>query len=139
MAKIFETTFRVRYAETDASGVVYHANYVIWFEHGRGDLFWQQGRDYHRDVEARGFNWPVVELSARYVAPSRYGNLVTVRTWLKEMRSREFTLAYEVINAETKQLLCTGWTKHLNVDAEWRVCPIPMDIRAIMKGKELET
>jgi len=132
MGKIIETTFRVRYAETDASGVVYHANYIIWFEHGRGDWFWQQGRDYHRDVEARGLNWPVVELGARYLAPARYGDLVMVKTWLKEIRSREFTLAYEIINAETQQLLCTGWTKHLNVNAEWRVVAIPADLRALM-------
>lgn len=132
MGKIIETTFRVRYAETDASGVVYHANYLVWFEHGRGEWFWQQGRDYHRDIEARGFIWPVTELSARYVAPARYGDLVTVKTWLKEIKSREFTLAYEVFNAETKQLLCTGWTKHLNVNTQWRVVPIPEDIRKLM-------
>lgn len=134
MGKIIETTFRVRYAETDASGVVYHANYIVWFEHGRGDWFWQQGRDYHRDVEARGLNWPVVELGARYLAPARYGDLVTVKTWLKEIRSREFTLEYEVINAETKQTLCTGWTKHLNVNAEWRVVAIPADLREMMSA-----
>jgi acyl-CoA thioester hydrolase len=135
MAKIIETTFRVRYAETDASGVVYHANYIIWFEHGRGDWFWQQGRDYHRDVEERGFIWPVVELSSRYIAPSRYGDLVMVRTWLKEIKSREFILAYEVLNAETKQLLCTGWTKHLNVNTQWRTVPIPEDIRIILTAE----
>lgn len=132
MGKIIETIFRVRYAETDASGVVYHANYVVWFEHGRGEWFWQQGRDYHRDIEERGFVWPVTELSARYVAPARYGDLVMVKTWLKEIKSREFTLAYEVSNAETKQVLCTGWTKHLNVNAQWRVVPMPEDIRKLI-------
>jgi acyl-CoA thioester hydrolase len=132
MGKIIETTFRVRYAETDASGVVYHANYIVWFEHGRGDWFWQQGHDYHRDIEERGLNLPVTELSARYVAPARYGDLVTVKTWLKEIKSRELTLAYEVLNAETKQVLCTGWTKHLNVNTQWRVVPIPADIRKLM-------
>lgn len=132
MGTIIETTFRVRYAETDASGVVYHANYIVWFEHGRGEWFWQQGRDYHRDVEERGFIWPVTELSARYVAPARYGDLVTVKTWLKEIKSREFTLAYQVSNAETKQVLCTGWTKHLNVNVQWRVVAIPEDIRQLM-------
>ncbi len=130
--KIIETTFRVRYAETDASGVVYHAHYIVWFEHGRGDWFWQQGRDYHRDVEARGLNWPVTELGARYLAPARYGDLVTVRTWLKELRSREFTLGYEIVNAETRQLLCAGWTKHLNLDSNWRACKIPDDIRKFL-------
>jgi len=132
MGKTIEATFRVRYAETDASGVVYHANYIIWFEHGRGEWFWQQGRDYHRDVELRGYNWPVTELSSRYVAPARYGDLVTVKTRLKEMRSREFTLEYEIFNAETKQLLCTGWTKHMNLDANWHPVKIPEDIRAMM-------
>lgn len=130
MGKITETTFRVRYVETDASGVVYHAHYIVWFEHGRGDWFWQQGRDYHRDVEERGYNWPVVELSARYLSPARYGDLVTVKTWVKELRSREFTLAYQIVNAETKHVLCEGWTKHLNLDTQWRVVALPAELRA---------
>ncbi|MBI5650540.1 MAG: acyl-CoA thioesterase [Chloroflexi bacterium] len=134
MGKVIETTFRVRYAETDASGVVYHAHYIVWFELGRGEWFWQQDRDYHRDVEARGLNWPVVELSSRYLAPARYGDLVTVRTWFKESKSREFTLAYEVVNAATRQKLCEGWTKHLNVDAQWHVVKIPDELRELMSG-----
>ena len=132
MPKIIETTFRVRYAETDASGVVYHANYLVWFEHGRGEWFWRQGRDYRRDVEARGLSWPVVEVSARYLAPARYGDVVTVRTSLKEIQSRAFTIEYEILNAETQQVLCRGWTKHLNVNNEWRVVPLPEDLRALM-------
>ena len=134
--KIVETTFRVRYAETDASGVVYHANYIIWFEHGRGDFFWQQGRDYHRDVEARGLNWPVTELSARYLAPARYGDLVTVRTWMGEIQSRAFVIQYEVLNAETRQVLCTGWTKHLNVGTDWRPRVLPEDLRDLLSQQE---
>ncbi len=134
--KIVETTFRVRYAETDASGVVYHANYIIWFEHGRGDFFWQQGRDYHRDVEARGLNWPVTELSARYLAPARYGDLVAVRTWLGEIQSRAFVIQYEVLNAETRQVVCTGWTKHLNVGADWRPRVLPEDLRDLLARQE---
>ena len=134
MGKVIETTFRVRYAETDASGVVYHAHYVVWFELGRGEWFWQQDRDYHRDVEGRGLNWHVVELSSRYLAPARYGDLVTVRTWVKEIKSREFTLAYEVVNATTQQKLCEGWTKHFNVDAQWRVVKIPDALRELMSG-----
>lgn len=133
MSKIIETTFRVRYAETDASGVVYHANYIVWFEHGRGEWFWQQGRDYHRDVEERGLNWPVIEVSARYLAPARYGDCVTVRTWLEKVESRAFTIAYEIINAATQQTLCAGWTKHLNVNNEWRVTKLPDELRALMQ------
>ncbi len=130
--KMIETTFRVRYAETDASGVVYHAHYIEWFELGRGEWFWQQGRDYHRDVEARGLNWPVTEVSARYVAPARYGDRVMVRTWLNEVQSRAFTIAYQVFNADTQQLLCEGWTKHLNVNTAWRVMALPKELREFM-------
>lgn len=129
--RFVETTFRVRYAETDASGIVYNANYLVWFEVGRGEWFWQQGRDYHRDVELRGFNWPVTEAAVRYLAPARYGELVTVRAWVDELQSRGLTIGYEVRNAETQQILCTGWTKHLNVDNEGRVRTMPEDIRTL--------
>ncbi len=132
--KVVETTFRVRYAETDQSGIVYNANYLIWFELGRGEWFWQQGRDYHRDVEARGFSWPVTEAFARYLAPAYYGNMVTARAWIEELQSRALTIAYEVLNAETKQILCRGWTKHINVDKKGRVRAIPEDLRALLEG-----
>ncbi len=137
---IIETTVRVRYAETDASGVVYHANYLIWFELGRGEWFWQQQRDYHRDVEARGLGWPVTELSARYIAPSRYGERVTIRTWLAEIQSRAFKIAYEVVNAESRQLLCTGWTKHYNVDSKTnRAVPMPAELRKSLEWEAINT
>ncbi len=134
---IIETTVRVRYAETDASGIVYNANYLIWFELGRGEWFWQQARDYHRDVEQRGLSWPVTEASLRYAAPSRYGDRVTIRTWMAEIQSRAFTIAYEVINAETKIILCTGWTKHYNVDSKTgRAVPMPAELRKFLEGEE---
>ena len=129
---VVETTFRVRYAETDASGIVYHANYLVWFELARGEFFWQQGRDYHRDVEERGFYWPVTEASIRYLASAHYGELVTARAWVEELQSRSLKIAYEVLNAETKQSLCTGWTKHLNVDLQGRVRTIPPEIRGFL-------
>lgn len=127
-----ETTFCVRYAETDASGIVYHANYLVWFELARGEFFWQKGRDYRRDVEAHGFSWPVTEASMRCLAPAHYGELVAARAWVQELQSRSLTIAYEVLNAETRQTLCTGWTKHMNVDHAGRVRRIPDDIRAIL-------
>jgi acyl-CoA thioester hydrolase len=134
MSRVIETTFRVRYAETDASGIVYNAHYLVWFEVGRGEWFWQQGRDYHRDVESRGLNWPVTEAALRYLAPARYGDLVTVRTWLEGMQSRGFKIAYEIANAQTKQVLCTGWTRHLNVDMQGRVVKIPTGLRELLVG-----
>jgi acyl-CoA thioester hydrolase len=112
--------------------MVYHANYLVWFEVARGELFWQRGRDYHRDVEERGFIWPVTEASVRYLASAHYGELVTVRAWVQEWQSRSVLLAYEVVNAETRQTLCTGWTRHMNVDREGKVRRIPDEIRAML-------
>lgn len=124
---MIETQLRVRYAETDAMGVVYHTNYIVWFEVGRGEYFWQQGMSY-ADWERQGVHFPVSEVSARFLAPARYGDLVTVRTWVQERRSREATFAYEVRMTETGQRLVTGWTKHLCVNSEGRVVIIPPEL-----------
>jgi acyl-CoA thioester hydrolase len=133
--RVVETSFRVRYSETDASGIVYNANYLIWFEVGRGEFFWQQGRDYRRDVEQRGYTWPVTEASLRYLAPAHYGEMVTVRAWVEELQSRSLKIAYQVVNTETKQVLCTGWTRHLNVDRQGRVRTLPPEIREIFTNQ----
>lgn len=122
-----ETTLRVRYAETDAMGVVYHANYLVWFEVGRGEFFRAVGEDYG-EWEQRGYFLPVVEAFARYQAPARYGDLVTVHTWIQEVRSRGLTLAYRVERAEDKQHLVTGWTRHVCMDAEGRARRLPAEM-----------
>jgi len=127
-----ETTLRVRYAETDAMGIVYHTNYIVWFEVGRGEYMRQQGGDY-ADLEAQGYYLPVIEVQARYLAPARYGDLVKVRTWVKEARSRQVTFAYEVVMAETGQRLATGWTKHVCVDREGTIRTIPQEVREMLE------
>lgn len=132
---VIEAQFRVRYAETDAMGVVYHTNYIVWFEVGRGEYFCQQGMSY-ADWERQGVYFPVSEVSARFLAPARYGDLVTVRTWVQERRSREATFAYEVLMAETAQQLATGWTKHLCVSSEGRVVIIPPGLRDLLRPSE---
>ncbi len=131
MKNIIETQIRVRYAETDQSGIVYNANYLIWFELGRGELFWQRGMDYGRDVEGRGFVWPVTEACLRYLAPSHYGDIVTVRAWIGEVKSRSVRIEYEV--AREGQKLCTGFTKHLNVDRAGHVVPFPDELKSILQ------
>jgi len=122
------TQIRVRYADTDKSGIVYNANYLVWFEVARGEFFWQQGMDYGRDVETRGFNWPVIEAQLRYHAPAFYGDLVTVRAWISDVKSRALTIRYEI--SRDGQKLCTGHTVHMNVDRDGRPVPFPPDIRA---------
>ncbi|MFQ6057545.1 MAG: acyl-CoA thioesterase [Anaerolineae bacterium] len=130
--RIVETDLRVRYAETDTMGVVHHANYIIWFEVGRGEYMRQQGNDY-AEFEAQGYYLPVTELDARFLAPARYDDLVTVRTWVQEARSRGVTFAYEVVMKETGQTLATGHTRHLCVDGEGRVRLLPQELRELLR------
>jgi acyl-CoA thioester hydrolase len=127
-----ETTFRVRYAETDAMGVVYHANYLVWFEVGRGEYFRALGQDYGL-WEERGYLLPASEAYARFHAPARFGDLVTVRTWVEQVRSRALTLSYEVVHAGNHQRLASGWTRHICTDREGRACRLPPEM---LDGRE---
>jgi acyl-CoA thioester hydrolase len=130
---VVDTTLRVRYAETDAMGVVYHANYLVWFEVGRGEYFRAMGHDYG-DWERQGYLLPVSEAYARYHAPARYGDLVAVHTSLEEVRSRGLTLGYEVKEAESQLRLVTGWTKHICVDREGQVRRLPQGMIRSLEG-----
>jgi acyl-CoA thioester hydrolase len=124
---VVEASLRVRYAETDAMGIVYHTNYVVWFEVGRGEFMRQRGGDY-RQFEKQGVYLPVTEVDARFIAPARYDDLVVVRTSVAEVRSRSVTMYYEVLMQDTGQLLVTGHTKHLCMDREGRVRRFPADL-----------
>jgi acyl-CoA thioester hydrolase len=123
---VVETTLRVRYAETDAMGVVYHANYLVWFEVGRGEYFRAIGQDYG-EWERQGYFLPVSEVQARFHAPARYGDLVTVRTWLDQVRSRGVTLGYEVRAVCSQARLVTGVTRHVCVDRQGQACRLPQE------------
>jgi acyl-CoA thioester hydrolase len=130
--QVIETILRVRYAETDAMGVVYHANYLVWFEVGRGDYFRALGQDYGQ-WEQRGYALPVAEVSARYHAPARFADEIAVRTWLEQVRSRGLTLGYEVVKADTRLRLATGWTKHICMDGQGQACRLPSDMLALLE------
>jgi acyl-CoA thioester hydrolase len=124
---VIETTLRVRYAETDAMGIVYHTNYIVWFEVGRGEFMRQRGGDY-REFEQQGLYLPVTEVDARFLSPARYDDLVVVKTSVAQVRSRSVTMYYEVLMQETGQLLVTGHTKHFCTDQEGRVRRFPRDL-----------
>ncbi len=98
-ARIFTTRLRVRYAETDQMGVVYHANYLVWFEVGRVELLRALGLTY-RQMEAEGCAMPVVELSCRYRAPARYDEELELETRLVAMRGPLVKFAYRLCRIE---------------------------------------
>jgi acyl-CoA thioester hydrolase len=106
------TQLRVRYAETDQMGVVYHANYIVWMEVGRVEYFRAQGIRY-RDMEQEGILLVVVEAHCRYHSPARYDEEVSIRTWVEEAGPRMIRFGYEMTDSITGRHLATGETKHI--------------------------
>jgi acyl-CoA thioester hydrolase len=116
--------FPVRYAETDAMGVVHHASYIVYFEEARSHYMRAQGSDYAL-VEADGSRLPVTEVQVRYVGSLVYGDRARVRAWIAENKSRRLTFNYEIRNAEDDRVLVTGSTQHIWTDLEGRVTRAP--------------
>ncbi len=122
-----ETT--VRYAETDMMGVVYHGNYLPWFEIGRTQLLREHGLAY-RQLEEEGYRLPVLEIKARYLRPAVYDDKVTILTTLAEKPTLRIHLTYEVRRGE--ELLATGETTHAFIDKEGRPVRPPARFTATM-------
>lgn len=120
-----ETRLRVRYAETDQMGVVYHTNHLIWFEVGRVELMRQMGFSY-RDMEREdGLFIAVAEATCRYRAPVYYDEEVVVRTWLKKVRESVIIFSYELSRQPGGTLLAEGETTHIVTDAKMKVAALP--------------
>jgi acyl-CoA thioester hydrolase len=94
-----ETTIRVRYVETDQMGVVYHSNFIIWFEVGRVELLRQLGFEYKEMESVDDCHIAVVDLRVRYKAPARYDDQILVRTRLRNVRDSLLHFSYEVARA----------------------------------------
>ncbi len=107
----------VRYAETDMMGIVYHANYLPWFEVGRTTLLKEIGVPYRR-LEEEGFRLPVLEVSAKYLRPAVYDDTVEIVTTIRERPLLRVRLEYEVRRGE--ELLATGTSVHAFVDTKGR-------------------
>ena len=120
-----ETRLRVRYAETDQMGVVYHSNHLIWFEVGRVELLRQIGFSY-RDMEREDGRFiAVVEANVRYRAPVHYDEEVVVRTQLKNVKESVVVFSYELTRADTGKLLAEGETTHIVTDSNMKVSTLP--------------
>ena len=128
-----EIEFRVRYAETDQMGVVYHANYLVWCEMGRTDFIRTLGMSYAA-MERMGISLAVSELSARYHAAARYDDMIRVRTSLVEIRSRMIMFDYLVSNAESGARLLTARTTLVSLDATGKLIAFPEQVRRLFDG-----
>ena len=122
---------RVRYAETDKMGVVYYANYFVWFEVGRTDLLRESGWNY-REMETEGFTLPVIEAHCAYRESAKYDDELEIRT-TGAMRSPvrvEFT--YEIVRPADAATLATGTTVHATIDRNGRPCRLPARVRTVL-------
>ncbi|MFZ0807864.1 MAG: thioesterase family protein [Candidatus Sulfotelmatobacter sp.] len=120
-----ETRVRVRYAETDQMGVVYHSNHLIWFEVGRVEFMRQMGFLY-RDMEREDGRFiAVAEVKCRYRAPVYYDQEVIVRTELKSVRESVVVFSYELLRADDGGLLAEGETTHIVTDANMKISALP--------------
>ena len=125
------TQVTVRYAETDMMGVVYHGNYLPWFEIGRTTLLREQGLPY-RQLEEDGFRLPVLEVALKYLRTAVYDDTVSIVTTLRELPLLRIRLEYEVYRGE--ELLATGSTVHAFIDRSGRPVRPPAAFSATMAG-----
>ena len=134
-----ETRLRVRYAETDQMGVVYHSNYLIWFEVGRAELMRQLGLDYKALECEEGCRIAVVEVTCRYKAPARYDDEILVRTRITGVRGPIVKFAYQIFRAPDEHLLCEGSTVHVTVGLDMKKRNLPEKYAARFRLCGVET
>jgi acyl-CoA thioester hydrolase len=123
---------RVRYAETDKMGVVYHANYFMWFEIGRCELLRTIGRSY-REMEAEGIGLPVIEAHCEYKAAARYDDELQVITWGKLLSPARVEFRYEISRPADQTVNAIGRTVHAAVDTSGRPCRLPAYIQDLLQ------
>jgi acyl-CoA thioester hydrolase len=130
MLEFHDVTVRVRYAETDQMGVVYHSNYLIWYEVGRVELMRALGFDY-KQMEIQDDTFIVVaDVHCRYHHPARYDELLTVRTRILEAKTRTLKFGYELFRQPDDKLLATGHTIHVACNRVGHVTHFPAKYKA---------
>jgi acyl-CoA thioester hydrolase len=131
MIEYHDTTVRVRYAETDQMGVVYHANYLVWFEVGRVELMRALGVEYKKMEAEDDCHIVVADAHCRYHHSARYDEVLRVRTRIAESRNRTIRFTYHVFRDSDDQLLATGETTHVICGSNGRPKLLPEKYRSI--------
>ena len=124
------TRVRVRYAETDRMGVVYYANYFVWFEIGRTDWLRETGQSY-REMEIAGVQLPVIEAHCEYRRPAKYDDDLEIRTRATLLTPVRIRFDYEIVRGNDDTLV-TGHTIHAALDARGRPCRLPARVRDML-------
>ena len=124
------TRVRVRYAETDRMGVVYYANYFVWFEIGRTDWLRETGQSY-REMEGDGVQLPVIEAHCEYRRPAKYDDDLEIRTRATLLTPIRIRFDYEIVRGEDETLV-VGHTIHAALDPSGRPCRLPARVRDLL-------
>jgi acyl-CoA thioester hydrolase len=124
------STLRVRYAETDKMGVVYYANYLVWFEVARADLLRSLGWTY-REMEIAGISLPVIEAHCQYLRPARYDDEIDVKTEGRMLSPVRMEFQYQVVRTIDQTVAAEGKTIHAAVDASGKPCRLPERVREV--------
>ncbi len=132
MPRAHVTELRVRYAETDRMGVVYHANYLAWCEVGRTEFVRAAGMSY-REMEEAGVGLAVIDAALRFHAPATYDDVVRIETRLTDVRSRTVTFEYVISNAASGSRLVTASTRLVSVDGAGVTIAIPSRVRTLLE------
>ncbi len=122
---VHEARFRVRYAETDQMGVVYYANYLVWMEIGRAEYCRAAGVRYKEMEAADGVRLAVVHAQCRYLHPARYDQQIAVETCVARANRRMVEFQYRILDAETRQELASGETRHIFLGADMKPLKLP--------------
>ena len=136
--KVFDYKTRVRYAETDQMGISYYANYFIWFEAARTEYFREIGFVYS-EFEKQGILLPVAEAHCRYLGPSSYDDLITVRTVVNQMRQSSVRFEYEVFKNGDSKPIATGYTVHVFSNRDLKPIRIPEVLRSVVLEASLDS
>jgi acyl-CoA thioester hydrolase len=131
VTEFHETTVRVRYAETDQLGVVYHANYFVWFEVGRVELIRHLGISYKKMELEDDCHIVVADVHCRYHHPARYDQELRIRTRITEVQSRTIQFGYEIVEKESGRLLTTGETTCVVCGRDGRPKTLPEKYRKV--------
>lgn len=134
-----EASLRVRYAETDKMGVVYHANYLIWFELGRTEYCRARGFSYRDMEESENAFLVVAECYCRYKAPAYYDDVLIVRTHITELRRRSLRFGYEIIRDSDGVVIAEGETGHVVTDGAGRVRSMPPGFAELLLAPPIDT
>ena len=132
----FEHEVEVRYGEADQMGVVYHANYLLYFEEGRTKMMAALGLPY-AEVERRGCALAVRKAALRYRSPARYGETLVVRTWIEKLGGASVLFQYEIVRKDSRERVAEGTTELACVDLRSPsrpVCMVPEDLREALRS-----